>query len=837
MMLRPRWSVCISAAFLAVTGNAVAQDVRPTAQAVRVERAPVIDGSDADPEWLAAPAITDFEVFEPSEGGQPQFRTEARVVYDDRDLYVLVRAFDPHPDSIIGLLGRRDVKVAGDHVKIIIDSYLDRRTGFEFAVNPVGVKRDYSISDDVSEDESWDAVWDVATRIDSLGWVAEFRIPLSQLRYARAPEHTFGLQISRDVGRTGERSSWPLYRRSVRGIVSQIGDLTGLRGLSSPRRVEIAPYAVTRNVSQPRAGSFTRQQQLALGADAKIGLTSNLTLNLAVNPDFGQVEADPAVLNLTAFETSFAEQRPFFLEGTSIFGFSPWARLFYSRRIGRSPQLAGLVSEPDADIPGSSTIAGAAKLTGRLANGTSLGALVAHTIEEEVAGTSVEPATTYGVLRLRRDMNDGRTGVGLMATSVDRGLDDLTSRFLRRSARAAGIDARHRFGGGRYEMRGSIAHSMVAGSSEAITRTQRSSVHYYNRPDSGLDYDTTRTSLSGTSLELRADKVAGTWRYGAGYLYTTPGFEANDAGFLQRADWEWGVVEVSYRSARPRKLWRTASGFAAQWLEFSSRGIPNANSIETGWQMEMHNRLRFSIDAWAQNLFPAYCDRCARGGPAVRLSPFANVLINLGGDLRKAVVPSFAAIYTTGDGGRTSLWRVRPYVIVRHRSNLSWEFGTRYQRNRDNTQWVTNRGVIGSDTTHYVFGHLDQHLLSFTARFNYTPRPNLTFQYYGEPFVTTGEYTNLRELSDTPRAAAYDARFRATPIAGVPGFNEKQFRSNAVVRWEYRPGSTLYVVWQQARDESGLDAGSFAARRDYRNLFRSHPDNTFLVKASYWFNW
>jgi hypothetical protein len=308
-------------------------------------------------------------------------------------------------------------------------------------------------------------------------------------------------------------------------------------------------------------------------------------------------------------------------------------------------------------------------------------------------------------------------------------------------------------------------------------------------------------------------------------------------GYLQRSDWLWGMGDVTYRSTRPRSTWRTASGFAAHWLEYDARGTPNANSIELGWQMELHNRLRLSADSWFANIYPSYCDRCARGGPAVRRSPQSNLLVSVAGDSRSKVIPSVSAIYTITDEGRSTLWRVRPYVTVQGRSDLRWELGTRYQRNKDNTQWITNRGVIGADTTQYVFGRLDQHLLSFTARLDYTVSPTLSLQLYAEPFVTTGSYSDLREL-DEPRAARYDDRFRpARAVTSGSGFNQKQFRSNAVVRWEYRPGSALFVVWQQARDQWDRDLGNFEAARDYRNLFAARPENVLLVKGTYWLSW
>jgi hypothetical protein len=697
--------------------------------------------------------------------------------------------------------------------------------------------RDYSIQDDASEDGSWNGVWEVGTRIDSLGWTAEFRIPLSQLRYPRADEHVFGFMVVRDVGRSNERSSWPLLRRSSRGISSQFGELSGLRGLGSPRRLEATPYVVARSEPRPALDRIQRAQGIDGGADVKIGLTSNLTLDLTVNPDFGQVEADPAVLNLSAFETFFEERRPFFLEGTDIFRFGSFSQLFYSRRIGRAPQLAGLVDEPFAHIPGSSTIQGAAKLTGRFGDGTSVGTLVARVGAERVTGILVEPATTFGVARARRDFRDGESTLGAIFTTVHRDLDATTEPFLRRSAMTGGVDGRHRFAGGSHEARAAVAMSHVEGSEAAIARTQRSSVHYFQRPDAGLDYDPTRTSLSGTAAEARVEKVTGEWRWATRGLYRAPGFELNDVGYLQRSDWLWGMGDVTYRSTRPRSTWRTASGFAAHWLEYDARGTPNANSIELGWQMELHNRLRLSADSWFANIYPSYCDRCARGGPAVRRSPQSNLLVSVAGDSRSKVIPSVSAIYTITDEGRSTLWRVRPYVTVQGRSDLRWELGTRYQRNKDNTQWITNRGVIGADTTQYVFGRLDQHLLSFTARLDYTVSPTLSLQLYAEPFVTTGSYSDLREL-DEPRAARYDDRFRpARAVTSGSGFNQKQFRSNAVVRWEYRPGSALFVVWQQARDQWDRDLGNFEAARDYRNLFAARPENVLLVKGTYWLSW
>jgi hypothetical protein len=802
--------------------------------ASRAERAPVIDGREDDAAWSASTPIDGFQQFDPVEGAEASMRTEARIAYDAANLYVFVHAYDPHPDSIRSLLSRRDVRTASDQIKVMIDSYHDRRTGFEFAVNPAGVKRDYYAYDDGQEDVSWDAVWDVATRIDSTGWTAEFRIPLSQLRYPPAASHTFGVMIIRELARRNERVSWPLLRRSRNALVSQFGDVGGLAGLGSPRRLEIAPYMLVRNTGAVRGGDVRRSQQGTMGADLKYGLTSNLTLDGTINPDFGQVEADPAQLNLTAFETFFEERRPFFLEGMSIFQFGPDPEmLFYSRRIGRAPQLAGLA--PDGvDIPGASRILGAGKLTGRAAGGTSLGVLAAVTDRVEAGGTSIEPRTTYAMARSTRELRQGESSVGVLATLVDRALTDAESPFLRRAAYAAGIDGRHRFGKGRYEFTGSLAASSVRGSASAIARTQRSSVHQFQRPDDDLSVDTTRTSLEGTSFRVVAKKIAGLVRGSVSYQRTAPGFETNDFGFLSGADQQNVNTSLLFIPSKTVGPWRNASlEFYAQ-RHFTTEGLPTTALYEAYASGSLKSGAYFSVDSWVDNAGTVYCDRCARGGPALRLSPSYNTLFNVLADPKRTVSPQFAAIYTLADEGRSVLWRVRPYVVIHPSSRLGVELGTRYQYNRDNTQWVANVGDVGVDTTHYLFGRLHQDLLSFTGRMDLTIRPTLSLQLYAEPFVTAGHFTDVRELA-APRARAYDARFRPyTGPAVDADFNEKSFHSSVVARWEYRPGSTLFVVWTQGRDQTDRDVGTFAAPRDYRNLFAARPDNAFLVKAAYW---
>ncbi len=383
----------------------------PTATAIRAATPPVIDGRDIDEVWRLAPVISAFRQFRPVEDAEPSFRTETKVAYDARNFYVFIRAFDPHPDSILKLLARRDIRTASDQLKIIVDSYHDRRTGYEFAVNPAGVKRDYAVYDDGNEDDAWDGVWEAGTQVDSLGWTAEFRIPLSQMRYTPGPTNTFGFAVWRDIDRYTERVSWPLYRVSRPGLMSQLGEVVGLDGLATPRRIEVTPYVVTKNLP-PDGPGLDRAQKLDAGADIKYGLTSNITVDATVNPDFGQVEADPSVLNLSAYETFFQERRPFFIEGTGIFQFGvncsvvncSGEGLFYSRRVGHA-----------------SRILGAAKVTGRLPSGLTLGLRDAVTNNAtNPLGQTLEPTTNYAAFRAQQDFRKGESGIGIMATAVNR---------------------------------------------------------------------------------------------------------------------------------------------------------------------------------------------------------------------------------------------------------------------------------------------------------------------------------------------------------------------------------------------------------------------------------
>ncbi|MEO5588393.1 MAG: DUF5916 domain-containing protein [Gemmatimonadaceae bacterium] len=814
-----------------------------TASSLKISTAPVLDGKLDDAAWNSAQSINKFLEYEPNQGAESRFRTDVRVVHDDKYLYIMARMYDPAPDSIISLLSRRDVRTQSEQLKLVIDSYHDRRTAYQFITNPAGVKRDYYVSNDTNEDASWDAVWEVATAIDSLGWVAEFRIPFSQLRFPETSDNTFGLLIVRDVARTGARLSWPLIHRERQGYVSQAGELGGISGIGSPSRLEIAPYVVTKNETRPSGSSFDHPQSFSAGADLKYGLSSNLTLNATVNPDFGQVEADPSVLNLSAFEQFFEERRPFFLEGSGIFTFNTSCGdidtdcrgLFYSRRIGRSPQLADFFGDERSAT--NTTILGAGKLNGRFGKGLSLGVLDAVTQREiGTEGRVIEPRTNYGVARLRQDLRDGQTDVGVMVTSVNRDLDANSEGFLRRSAYTGGVDVRHRFFGNNYELRAYVAASQIGGTTQAITSTQRDGVHRYQRPDDDLELDANATSLTGNAERISISKFGGgVTRFQSVYERFSPGFETNDLGFQSRADQQLFRNWFSLQLNNPTGVYQRA------FVNFNASQQWTADGLSLGAGLNTNSHVQFKNFMWGHfglnysDFLESYNDRVARGGPALRNSPGLSTWGGIETDNRKAYTASLFGGGYRNDIGRTHGWWIDPGAQFRLGSQFNASLGLHFGQDLNDSQWRANFGVSGIDTTHYTFARLDQTTLSLRARINYTATPNLSFQFYGSPFITNGEYADWREL-DNPRAHDYESRFKPFTAQGDPGgFNFRQFRSNTVMRWEYRPGSTLFLVWAQGR-EMGGQANDFSFGRDLRNVFDTHPANTFLIKISYWLN-
>jgi hypothetical protein len=809
------------------------------------------NGELSDEAWQSATPVDAFEQREPQEGGVPSQRTEFRVAYDSTTLFVKVRAFDTEPNKIVTYLTRRDADSPCDWIRIFIDSYHDRRTAYEFAVNPSGVKMDRYWFNDTNRDDSWDAVWDVSVSRDPQGWSAEFHIPFSQLRFNRSEKNTFGFAVWRQIGRLNETSTWPLLPRSATGFVSSFGELGGVATERGAQRLELAPYTVTSLTRlRPAGNPFIESSapSASLGLDLKYALTPGLTFTGTVNPDFGQVEADPAVVNLTAFETFFAERRPFFVEGAGTFNFGidcndgPCTGLFYSRRIGRTPQGTDNLPSGDGiytDVPAQTTILGAGKLTGRI-GAYSLGVLQAATKETiarvfdhgSVLQSPVEPLSSYSVGRVRREFAN-QSSIGFMLTSTNRQVSNGLT-FLPGHAHTAGLDWDVRFNK-RYAVTGYWVGSSIRGDAAAIERLQEDSRHYFQRPDLTSErLDTSRTSLNGAAGQLAISKIGGEYiRFNFNGSFKTPGFDINDLGYLRRADQRNMSNWIQFRSDHPNRWFRSRMLNLNQWASWNFDGDRlnageniNAHGIfANNWQTGAgYNWNQMGLD-----------DRVARGGPAVLFEGFHSLWHYVTSDNRRLVMFNYFGVY--GADGRGSRFReLNPEVTLRPAPALSLTTGIRVNRNVNDSQWV---GAVTDATTHYVFGHLDQTTLALTGRVNYTMTRNLSLQLYAQPFVSAGDYTRFKQTV-APRAVDYGSRHApfAYDIAanGNPDFNVKSFRTTNVLRWEYKPGSTLFIVWQQARENDAVPGG-FQFGRDVRGIFGVTPQNIFLVKISYWLNY
>jgi uncharacterized protein DUF5916/cellulose/xylan binding protein with CBM9 domain len=817
-----------------------------SATAFRAEAAPVIDGKKDDQVWASTPVITQFQEWRPNEGKTPRFKTEAQIAYDASNLYVFVRAFDPHPDSIIKLLERRDSFTSSDMVWLFIDSYHDRRTGYEFGVNAAGVKVDQAIFDDGNEDQAWDAVWDVATRIDSLGWTAEFKIPLSQMRYSRDRQHTFGMTIDRMIYRYAERESWPLIRQSKPGFVSQFGSLHGLDDLESPRKLEAVPYVVTKSSNKIVNNAFSQRQNLAAGGDLKYRIAPNVTLDATVNPDFGQVESDPAVLNLSAYESFFDERRPFFVAGRSLFQLSVncssvncnGENLFYSRRIGRTPELAGIYGDTVPLEP--ITILGAGKLIGRFPTGTTVGVLDALTQREaSPRDTTYDPATNFAVMRTTQEFRKGGSAIGAIVTAVNRRLDNWSSPYLASSAYAGALDFRHRFLSNNYEISGTFDQSRVQGSPSVMNSLQTNGVHNYQRPDASLPLDPNRTVLSGDAEELHFSKIGGQHlMFESAYQRRSPGFEINDIGFLRRADQVSWNTWVGYFDRKQTKYYNRFQLNNNWWQYWTTDGLPLEAAYNTNVHITFKNNWGWHQGGTIGQIGKTFDDREARGGPAIRQDTYIAPWLFIAGDDRKAIVPYMNVNYYRGNAGRNSSWSLGPEIDYKMLGRLSSVFQFNWSHDINDHQFF--RKITDATGLHYTFAHLDQHTTSVTARLNYTFTPDISLQTYLQPFVSKGTYSNVRQLSATPRAENYDDRYAPFIDPAVTtdpgGFNFKQLASNVVFRWEYKPGSTLFAVWNQGRQGFIPREGDQTFRGDVSDLFDLHPANTFLIKMSYWLN-
>lgn len=813
-----------------------------------------IDGKLDEPVWAAAERQSGFIQRFPKDGVKASHDTQFALLYDDDAIYVAVWADDPEPQKIRRLLTRRDVDVAADLVILAIDSYHDRRTAYAFQLNAAGVQRDMMIFDDVAQDDTWDAVWTGDAAVNDHGWTAEFRIPLNQLRFD-SDNSEWGFQILRMIGRTQEQSTWSPWPRASTNIVSRFGVVDRIERLKPSRRLELLPYASGGLQTEPiEQGDPLNARSSALGnigLDLKYGLGPAFTLSATINPDFGQVEADPSQVNLSANELFFAEKRPFFIEGVDLFklpigsGGGQIEGAFYSRRIGAAPD------EPDLaydyiEAPSSTTIYSAAKLTGKTRSGWSVGVLDAVTGEEQAtiadaAGAQASPIvaalTNYAVGRVKRDLRMGKSSIGVSATAVNRQLDGTPlAELLHDQAYTAGAQFTHRWDDNKWEMDLHGVGSWVHGTEAAISNTQQLNRHLYQRPDaSHVQLDETRTSLSGGNFDWSIGRSGETkhYRWALGGDLRTPGLELNDAGFQVFSDrlenWFWG----EYRDEEPTDrvlTWRT------EIILFEQTTLePELVTYGLNWNINTQLTNYWSFFAGAHWEAPGFDPIALRGGPALRTENRYNGSVNVATDSRKDLRLELGMNGYRDPTVDTTQFSLFGGATIQAASNIDIFLGPNIMSLTDPMQYV-DQVDDAAGMRHYIFGRIQQTQAALTMRLNWTFSPRLSLQVYAQPFVSAGKFSELKDVND-PRATNFADRFVA--LDGTegyeldnPDFNIGELRSTMVLRWEYRPGSAVFAIWSHGRTNE-VDS-AFDPTKDLVDLARTPGENIVMVKANYW---
>lgn len=822
-----------------------------TVEAVRISTLLRIDGHLDEEAWRAATPATQFTQRDPDEGKPATEQTELRIVYDDAAVYVGVRLRDREPAKIVRRLSRRDDFQDADRFTIYFDPHHDHLTGAMFTVSAAGGLSDAVVYNDTWEDSSWDAVWEAEVSVDSEGWIAEMRIPFSQLRFPRAERDAWGINAARFIQRRNESDWLQLVPKKENGLASRMAHLTGVRGIRPPRQFEVAPYTVARaEYIEPAAAAdpFNDGSRVfgGIGVDLKYGLTSNFTINAAVNPDFGQVEVDPAVVNLTAFETFFSEKRPFFIEGSQIFdnfgrggsnsfwGFNAAEpAIFYSRRIGRSPQ--GDASGLFVDRPNATTILGAGKLTGKTSSGWNIGLLEAVTGREyaTISGTDrsrgeIEPLTNYFVGRVQRELKRGAFGV--LSTAVQRDLREPALRdMLPASSVVIGGDG-HVFLDSKRDwvVTGSFSGSHATGSTEALTRLQEASQRYFQRPDA-YRLDPTRTSLSGWAGRVNLNRNSGLWQVNAALWGVSPGFDTSDAGFTWQSGIHGAHGVLLFRKPTPDRFTRNRVFWISKFWTWDSSRVKHADGTMmmafgqflNYWSANVHlGLLRRAQDGWA-----------TRGGPFMTAPGGGFMGVSFSTDDRKRIVLGLNGNRNWDEFGA---WNngVSASIQFKPSSSVRVSLEPQVSRSRGLAQYVQTTPDDTAVATYgyrYVFSDIDQTQVSMSTRGTWVINPRMSVQVYTQPLMAVGDYWNFKSLA-APRTFDFEP---FDGFVGDPDFNFKSLRLNAVYRWEWRLGSTLYIVWTQEREDTRYP-GLFGFRRDARALFRASPDDVFLVKVSYW---
>ncbi len=836
---------------------------------VRVESGAVdLDGKLNDPIWKNVRFVDDFLQKDPVEGALPSVRTEIGFAYDDEAFYVGARMWVESADEVSAIVTRRDKSGASDRIIVSLDTYRDSRTAYSFSVTAAGVRTDYYHGSDLEGDRdySFDPVWEAKTWIGTEVWTAEMRIPFSQLRFNDADQQEWGLNVNRYIPGKNEDIYWIVIPRNGTGWSSRMGAMRGMQGVSPSARIELLPYvAINATIPSEVDPDDPYVDKLNLtdrfGLDAKIGLGPNVTLDLAINPDFGQVEADPAEVNLSVFETSFSERRPFFVEGAGLFSYNG-ARHFYSRRIGSTPHGFPSTTFDYLDQPQSTTILGAAKLTGRLPSGLSVGGLAAVT-EREFARTfevgtgderqfEVEPLTFYGVGRVQQEFGANASTVGLIGTMVQREMKpgDPNQNILPRLAITGGTDWTLRFDEGTYQLEGNLATSHVQGETGAIGRLQRSSARYFQRPDADyVSFDSTRTSLTGFAGSLEFEKTTGKWVYTAGASVETPEYELNDIGLLSSTDDidVWGDLE--YRQDKPSRAvrnWQVEANASSSW---NFGGVRQKTSYSLEGSVNWSNFLTNYIGVGGND--KGLSDTKTRGGP---LMDDVDLLLNV-----------WTGMYNSFGSKTRWSWHVGTGLyeydgwFLNATAGLGMNVGDRLEVSLDPgyytevfpRQFVMKAAGGSTETfgTRYIYSDLIFSQTSMQIHLNYALTPNLTLEFYAEPFVANGRYEGFGELAKAGTAefeeyngrinyneesSQYEVTTSADPVfISNPDFTVRSFRSNFVLRWEWLPGSTFFFVWQQNR--SGFEPhGDPVTPALWYDAATDPGDNFLALKFSYW---
>ncbi len=833
------------------------------------KNSPEIDGIINEECWNTVGWGSDFTQFEPNSGAKSTQKTSFKVLYDKENIYVAIRCYDDEPNLIDKRLCRRD-SYEGDICGVLFDSYNDNRTAFYFAVNAGGVKNDIFYSNDGNnQDMTWNPIWYVETATDKKGWTAEMKIPFSQLRFNPNTQN-WGLNIIREIHRYKEISTWQKIDIKGSGWVSQSGILTGIKNLKLKRQIEIAPYFMSGySKYKPEEGNpyaDGNDFKFNAGLDGKIGITNDFTLDFTINPDFGQVEADPSDVNLTAFETFFTEKRPFFIENNNItsVGFG-WhnENLFYSRRIGGKPSYSPEITDNEfIKYPESTKILGAVKFSGKSKNGWSIGVIESVTNREYAKITnkdadkrkeSVEPLTNYFLARVQKDFDAGNTMIGGILTSTYRDIDNKNLLFLNKSATVGGLDFMHYWSDRKYSISGKFISSHITGTNKAMIEQQTNSRRYFQRPDADyLYFDSTLTEMTGTYFDIRFDKRG---MQGLRYLfeltYRSPSFEVNDLGYLRKTDFIMQTFWIGYGITEPKGVFRKFNIGFCQWTGWNSVLEYKYSGFNIGTNAEFNNMWSFNL-LYDCNM-PALNYDLLRGGNSFK-EPFNfTIIAGLSSNKTKKFIADFSTSFFNANYHYQNIANFSINLKYRPINRFSVSLNTAYNRISKKMQFVDDYEL--ENENYYILSSLNQNTLNFTFRFDLNISTDITLQYYGAPFVSSADYYNYKNILN-PNAKNFSDRYYLYPSKqfnsvensfdfnndGVtdynlnnPDFNFQQFRSNLVFRWEYIPGSILFLVWSHQQTDV-LQNGNFNFINDFGNLFKISPTDNFIIKFQYRFS-